>query len=162
MRRGSLNLSVNAIVILIMAIAILGLSLGFIKGTFDKLTKDFEGAAAEEPDPAVATADEPLTMSRERIIMGSEEVDALKVGVYNTEADAVGPAGLLVDCIPALDVEFVYSSQTRKIQPQETADYVLLIESGKVPVEKTFNCDVKVGTGVEIPRAYAGFIITVG
>ncbi|MBN1502960.1 hypothetical protein JW930_05440 [Candidatus Woesearchaeota archaeon] len=38
-KRGSLNLSINAIVVLILAITMLGLGLGFIRGTFKSATE---------------------------------------------------------------------------------------------------------------------------
>ena len=42
MRKGSLNLSINAIVVLILAITLLGLGLGFVKSMFGSATDKFE------------------------------------------------------------------------------------------------------------------------
>lgn len=47
MKKASLQLSINAIVVLILAITILGLGLGFIKTQFGGITKQF-GAVSEE------------------------------------------------------------------------------------------------------------------
>ena len=46
-RKGSLQLSINAIVILILAITILGLGLGFIKKQFGALGAQFEEVSGE-------------------------------------------------------------------------------------------------------------------
>ncbi|MGM5487686.1 MAG: hypothetical protein ACQESG_01930 [Nanobdellota archaeon] len=42
MKRGSLNLSINAIVVLILAITLLGLGLGFVKSMFDSAEAKFD------------------------------------------------------------------------------------------------------------------------
>jgi len=47
MKKGSLQLSINAIVILILAITILGLGLGFIRGQFETLQDKFGEVSAE-------------------------------------------------------------------------------------------------------------------
>ena len=44
-KKGSLNLSINAIVVLILAITMLGLGLGFMKTMFGKVSEDFLNAS---------------------------------------------------------------------------------------------------------------------
>ena len=47
MKKASLNLSVNAIVVLILAITMLGLGLGFMKSTFGGVTEQFEQVSGD-------------------------------------------------------------------------------------------------------------------
>ena len=85
-KKGALELSVNAIVILIIAITMLGLAIGFTRGMFGKISTQVEEKVSEEPEPALASSSNPTTLSREVIVsqVGNEEV--LKVGVYNPSA----------------------------------------------------------------------------
>jgi len=47
LKKGSLNLSINAIVVLILAITMLGLGLGFMKTMFGQATEQFDDVAGE-------------------------------------------------------------------------------------------------------------------
>ncbi len=83
-RRGSLELSANAIVILVIAITILGLGLGFVKGMFSKLAEKI-GIQAESIDfSEPPTADTPLTLVAEmELPRGSQK--KLTIGFYNNK-----------------------------------------------------------------------------
>lgn len=61
-KRGSLELSANAIVILIIAITILGLGLGFVRGLFSTLKERFITEAAGTKITEPPTAARPITM----------------------------------------------------------------------------------------------------
>jgi len=79
-KKGAMQLSINMIVILIIAVVILGLALGFINGMFGKMTDQFD---VEEPNPATATASNPITMSRgSNIKAGAGEKITVKWSVY--------------------------------------------------------------------------------
>ncbi len=84
-KKGSLELSVNSIVILIIAIAILGLALGFIKANFGKLTPKIEELASEIPDAPMASASEPITIHSENLIVGKGKIATVKFSVYCPE-----------------------------------------------------------------------------
>ena len=83
-RRGSLELSANAIVILVIAITILGLGLGFVKGMFGKLMEKI-GVQAESIDfSEPPTADTPLTIVAEmELPRGGQK--KLTIGFYNNK-----------------------------------------------------------------------------
>ena len=68
-KKGALALSINAIVILIIAITMLGLALGFTRGMFGKAAGQFEELLGTEPEPPVPTGSDPVTLSKERIIL---------------------------------------------------------------------------------------------
>jgi len=82
-KRGTINISVNAVVIIILAIVVLGLCLGIIKGMFGKTTVKFEELLSKEPEPQEPYASEPITLSREAIRTKAGKTEALKIGVFN-------------------------------------------------------------------------------
>jgi hypothetical protein len=73
-KKGSLNLSINAIVVLIMAITMLGLGLGFINSMFGGTTQKLEGMTAGL-DQGVKDA---LAASVDRVSLSATTVDATK------------------------------------------------------------------------------------
>jgi len=89
-KRGALALSINAIVILIIAITMLGLALGFTRGMFGKAAGQFEELLGTEPEPPVPTGSDPVTLSKERIIGRAGEPRVIKVSIYNSETTVAG------------------------------------------------------------------------
>ncbi len=83
-KKASMQLSINMIVILIIAVVILGLALGFIQGMFGKMAKTFEQEVAAEPDAPSGTPSNPLTMSKAgaNIIASPGEEIIIKWGYY--------------------------------------------------------------------------------
>jgi len=74
-RKAALQLSINAIVVLILAITILGLGLGFIKSQFGALQKQFGEVSAEIRSELI----EKIRDSGELLVFNRAEIDA-KVG----------------------------------------------------------------------------------
>ena len=85
-KKGSLSLSINAIVVLILAIVMLGLALGFIKTMFGKVSTQVEAIVVSEPDPHPASTSEILTLSRDTIILRPGEIAGVKFSAYNAGA----------------------------------------------------------------------------
>ncbi len=79
-KKGSMELSVNSIVILVIAIVMLGLILGFVKSKFSQVGN---GLTTQEPEPSVASASTPITLSRTTIETSAGQTFALKVGYYD-------------------------------------------------------------------------------
>lgn len=83
-KRGSLELSANAIVILIIAITILGLGLGFVRTLFGSLAEKI-GLEAENIDfSEPPTADRPITMVKNMELARGRKVK-LKIGFFNNK-----------------------------------------------------------------------------
>jgi hypothetical protein len=82
-KKGSMELSVNSIVILVIAIVMLGLILGFVKSKFSDLDNSL---LAEEPAPATATSSDPITVSRPAIVASNGKNVAMKISMYNGES----------------------------------------------------------------------------
>ncbi|MEM4260661.1 MAG: hypothetical protein QXG00_05485 [Candidatus Woesearchaeota archaeon] len=77
-KKAALELSVNAIVILIMAIAVLGLALGFIRSQLNKI--DFD---VQAPDPETPTAQIPITYSLEKGTISPGGSLEMKIKIFN-------------------------------------------------------------------------------
>ena len=97
-KKASLSLSVNAIVVLILAVVMLGLGLGFVKGMFSKVSTSFEEQASQEADPTPASAGQPITLSRDNLIVHAGDTVVLKFSAYNPAAGQIGNARLHLDC----------------------------------------------------------------
>src|SRR3989338_9453323 len=82
-KKGAIELSVTAIIVLILAIVMLGLGLGFIRGMFGKVSTQLEQQVAAEPEPAIPTGTIPITLSRESIVTNAGDKEVIKVGVFN-------------------------------------------------------------------------------
>lgn len=83
-KRGSLELSANAIVILIIAITILGLGLGFVRNLFGSLAEKI-GLEAENIDfSEPPTAIRPITMVKNMDLAKGKQVK-LKIGFFNNK-----------------------------------------------------------------------------
>ncbi len=93
-KKGSMELSVNSIVILVIAIVMLGLILGFVKSKFSDLNKQ---VTTNEPDPATATPGNPLTISRTQLVVSAGDTTYLKFGVFGTEAFSSADLSLMCD-----------------------------------------------------------------
>jgi hypothetical protein len=78
-KKGSMELSVNSIVILVIAIVMLGLILGFVRSKFAGLDKQI---TSDEPEAPPASPNELLTISRENILVSPGEVVTLKLQAY--------------------------------------------------------------------------------
>jgi hypothetical protein len=79
-KKGSMELSVNSIVILVIAIVMLGLILGFVKSKFSDVGK---GLDSKEPDAPQPSASEPLTLSRTELLVSPGDTGALKIRIFN-------------------------------------------------------------------------------
>lgn len=70
-KRGDLSLSINAIVILILAITMLGLGLAFMRGTFGKVTEQFSQVSSEVQKDMINR----LKTSNENIVLNAYELE---------------------------------------------------------------------------------------
>lgn len=73
-KKGSLNLSINAIVVLIMAITLLGLGLGFMKSMFSSTTSQFEEINADLKNTLIMD----LRATGGRIVFNKEDIQSNK------------------------------------------------------------------------------------
>jgi len=81
-KKASLNLSINAIVVLILAITMLGLGLGFIRTMFKGATGKLSGAIESTSLKNPADSTTPLTIDRQ-ITLEAGEAQRIEIGYYN-------------------------------------------------------------------------------
>jgi len=88
-RKGGMELSINAIVILIIAMVVLGIGILFIRGMFAKAqTTTFKALSSQETTNP-ASADRPLVADREVILSTTNPSATVSVSVYNTNPATV-------------------------------------------------------------------------
>ena len=87
-KKAALQLSINAIVIIVLAMTLLGLGLGFIRGMFSDITKT-TGTVQEQVKNQILddlrTGDKRLSFPSNRITVSSGDKEDLAIGVKNTE-----------------------------------------------------------------------------
>ncbi|GAI78131.1 unnamed protein product [marine sediment metagenome] len=99
MRKGSLSLSINAIVVLILAIVIMAFALPFIQKMFKSTTAEFETFARQEQPAPQANVGNPVTLSRNNLVMVLGDKRALRASVLNNKADMSSAKDILSqDC----------------------------------------------------------------
>ena len=81
-KKASLNLSINAIVVLILAITMLGLGLGFIRSMFKGATSKLAGAIESTSLKNPADSNTPLTIDRQISIKANTD-ERIEIGYYN-------------------------------------------------------------------------------
>jgi hypothetical protein len=88
-KTGGMELSINAIVILIIAMVVLGIGILFIRGMFAKAqTTTFKALSAQETTNP-ASADRPFVADKEIILSTTNPTASLAVSVYNTGTSAI-------------------------------------------------------------------------
>ncbi|MEA2036900.1 MAG: hypothetical protein U9O94_05290 [Nanoarchaeota archaeon] len=142
-KKGALALSVNAIVVLILAVVMLGLALGFVRGMFGKVTTSFEEQIAAEPNPSTPTGSEPITLSRESLIVRSGDGVVLKTGIYNPTSEVWSNANVEVTCKTDDVIDEGSQFNSKQLEPGKSFVGTYLFTIGSVS-EGTQLCKVTV------------------
>ncbi|MDA1197353.1 MAG: hypothetical protein O2779_05325 [Nanoarchaeota archaeon] len=98
MKKGSLTLSTTAIVTLILAIVMLGLGLGFIRGNFSKSATQFDEQTSSRVELLSPIPSNPLVISKEVVIADPGSTFRIDVGVKNPTHEDWGEAYPVVTC----------------------------------------------------------------
>ena len=86
-KKASLELSINAIVILILAITMLGLGLGFMRSTFGSATSEFKKVSKEVEKQLIdrlKQSEEPVSLSVFSVEMEKNTKETILMGVRNS------------------------------------------------------------------------------
>ncbi len=143
-KKAAMELSVTAIVILILAIVMLGLGLGFIRGMFSKVSTQFEEQIATEPEPALPSGSEPITLSRESIVTHAKDAEVLKVSLYNPTNEDWDLAYPLIGCSSSLGNFSSLQVISKPIMQGETQSYNVLAEIPKSADPGTYLCSASI------------------
>ena len=104
-KKGALELSINAIVVLILAITILGLGIAFIRGQFGALQKQFTEVSGEvktQLTEKIKQSGELLVFSQQEVNVQAGKADQFYYGIQNEHTDVPVCAVTLIRCINAL------------------------------------------------------------
>lgn len=98
-KKGALELSVNAIVILIIALVILGLILAFVTGKFKALSNMLTGTDDTTPK---ATPDFPIQLpgGANSLVLAKNEKKPMVISVYNGGTEDVNLDSITFSCAP--------------------------------------------------------------
>lgn len=142
-RKGSLEVGVNTIVILVIAMVLLGLGVGFIKGMFNPINK-LPGAIpipdiGKEPGPA-----NPIVLAQGEVSVKSGNIEQVKVGIYNAwEPTAMYTVGI-VGCTDGVKPATVAYGQT--ILKGESTGFLVNVQgkdaAGVSIPEGTYICNI--------------------
>ncbi|MEK6822572.1 MAG: hypothetical protein AABY13_01985 [Nanoarchaeota archaeon] len=103
-KKAALELSINAIVVLILAITILGLGIAFIRGQFGALQEQFSSVSGEvktELINKIKTSGDLLAFSRAELDLQIGKKDTLFFGIKNNK-DEIACTATTIRCIKAL------------------------------------------------------------
>ena len=130
-KKAAMELSVTAIVTLILAIVMLGLGLGFIRGMFTKVSTSIEEQISAEPEAELARSSDPLTISRQTIISEAGASIALKVNAYNPTQNDYTDAEPDIRCkesdAASTDIPITETATPRDIEVAETGAFTVLV-----------------------------------
>ena len=130
-KRASLNLSINAIVILILAFSMLGLGLAFIRGMFQKMEDRAGGALGVEQLINPPTRNNVMVTQPADTAMRAREQKSILIGFLNTYGDDAS-CGLSVaasaGCVISTDL--AYSTGARNVVSDEISIWKIIVPSG--------------------------------
>lgn len=158
-KKGAIELSVTAIVVLILAVVMLGLGLGFVRGMFGKVSQSFEEQIGAEPEPVASSSDIPLTLSRAKLFARAKEQVVIKVNVFNSlSADWTG-AKPTVSCSgdAGADIFLTPTAVGKDIPSGASASFNLILKVKDAATKGTIKiCNVKMQAGSSLADVTGG------
>ena len=165
-KKGGLQISINAIVILILAITVLGIGLGFIRGMFTK-TLDQLGEVSKDIENDMINR---IRDSNERLVLREENIEVKKgrektiyFGVRNEE-DVTTPIDfdVLFECTEAMydsgglasDIEFNVFAKTKLLKRDEITVMPALIKVSPNAVATTYMCEALIDHGAYASKTF--------
>lgn len=149
-KKGDLNLSINAIVILIIAIVFLGLALTFtrniILGSSGKLLAGVEGVDLQNP----ANAEQVITTDS-KFQVKSGDSKAIKFSVYNKLSStlrAVQPRMINTSCVPSGISYIKLEALNASINPNSEMRYQTIFSA--TGISNDYICTIWVGNSTTI------------
>ncbi len=162
-KKADLSLSINAIVILILAITMLGLGLAFLRGTFKKTTEQFAEVSGTVKEQIV---DEIKSKNEKLFIRGTPELDIRKgetkevyYGIKNVLPEDETTFTISASCTEALLADSDPSAlelttfSTRLIKSGEFAILPLRVKSSPDTKPDTYSCFMNVVNGGNYARS---------
>jgi hypothetical protein len=152
-KKGSMELGVNAIVVLIIALVILGLAIAFVTNLF-RSGGDQLGSIVENTKLSVhATASEPIKFEKTEISIRQGRRETVVISVYNdgfaTASAAVRP--VLVSCQDSLGTDstsyFTLNTPGQIITPGSEVGYKAVMQATADAPDETHICTIEIQGG---------------
>src|SRR3989338_4376039 len=92
-KRGSLEISIQAIIIMVLAMTLLGLGLGFIRGMFKNIsstTEDVTEQVREQILTDLRTGDKKISFPKTEVVIEKGQSTILNIGIRNKENAELG------------------------------------------------------------------------
>ncbi|MBN2459498.1 hypothetical protein JXB28_04405 [Candidatus Woesearchaeota archaeon] len=151
-KKASMELGVNAIIILIIALAILGLALSFVTGLFKGGQEKLGGLVDRVDMPVHADSTNPLVFGSNEVIVkmtGNDKSATLLISVYNSNFQDGEPVGLhMTSCVfdqdPDGNYYFNLAAPKQSIPPGGDSGYRAIITPlDNIPTDPTtFICTI--------------------
>lgn len=155
-KKGSLELSITAIVVIVIAFVVLGLGLTLTRTIFKGAEEQLPKAIALTELEAEPTPTNPITIS-DRIELSRGKTKELKIGYYNTDADshenvyltitgciasaAVAQDKINPDTLPTL------TSEPQTVNPSDAAAYNVILTENDLLGGFTYICTIAAVSG---------------
>ncbi|MBN2053251.1 hypothetical protein JW756_07135 [Candidatus Woesearchaeota archaeon] len=145
-KKGSMELGINAIVILIIALALLGIGIAFITKLIGGSQAKFEGFIEQSKLPVNADADNPLMFDPASVDVKAKKTAEVIVVVYNsltTEAEVSLSVrdGICTDDTGGQTEEISIVSAPKTMKSGMEGGFKALIRAGDI-VAGTYICDI--------------------
>ncbi len=120
----------------------LGLGMAFIKGMFGQVSETFEQRVAEEPEPETPSIKNTISLSRGHVITRSDEVEVLKVALFNPTNESWTDAKPDVTCTNGPSV--TTKSNQKTIESNSAKSYSMSVKPSGSP--DTYLCELTIST----------------
>ena len=146
-KRGSLAISTNAIVVLIIAVIMLGLIIGLVTNAFGSVEdRLFEQIEANEPAAPSASNSNQITLSSTSKRADLGELSGIQVNIYNPFSTPMTSVRPYIDCGSRTVVDHEEEQViAQTIQPGQQANYMYFFSISSSAPEGVNLCQVKVG-----------------
>ena len=146
-KKGSMQLGINAIVILIMALAILGLGMTFITKLFGGSSNKFSNIIDSSELPFNADSSNPLMFEATDVTVKAGKNTKLKAAVYNFlsgEAEVIigDTEGKYFVCQGDENGDIIMLSGMQTVSSGEQGAFALIIKAGDTAETGTYICTV--------------------
>ncbi|MBT3304374.1 hypothetical protein HN592_03560 [Candidatus Woesearchaeota archaeon] len=142
-KKGSLELSVNAIVILIIALAILGLVIGFAVSKF----RDVSGQIGTTEETPEATASQPIVLPGgvSTLSLEKNKVRTMAISVYNAGVDDVNASAISFTCAPSNLASGTFTAPAMTIAAGTVKELPVRVEVEGTEATGQRSCTMQIG-----------------
>jgi len=154
-KKGAMELSVNAIIIVVIAVIVMGFIISFLSGAWTTVTSQLEERLSQEAEPATASLSNPITLSKEKIVASPGDDAVLKVAIFNTDqTNELVDVYPEVTCTVLTGVSSEFNAKT--IVERTSASFGGLVEIPSDASSDTYLCSVNVVDASGSISGYSG------